>query len=111
MKLILNDGTEHEVRSGTLPGTITMEIETYGDIQRLEESLLKSGNLDQVILGEQTAENLALLTDMHFSAGRKNDITAAGADLINTLLLVVLKTSYHILLFCSISFIQKVACS
>lgn len=47
MKLILNDGTEHEVRSGTLPGTITMEIETYGDIQRLEESLSKSGNLDQ----------------------------------------------------------------
>ena len=73
MKLILNDGTEHEVRSGTLPGTITMEIETYGDIQRLEESLSKSGNLDQVILGEQTAENLALLTDMHFSAGRKNN--------------------------------------
>lgn len=72
MKLILNDGTEYEVNNGALPGTITMEIESYEEIQGLEESLSKSRNLDRVILGEETIENLSLLSDMYFSVGRKN---------------------------------------
>lgn len=72
MKLILNDGTEYEAKNGALPGTVTVQLDSYNDIQKLEESLAKEKNLDKVTLGEDILENLATLKDMSFSVSRNN---------------------------------------
>lgn len=72
MKLILNDGTEYEVKDGVLPGTVTVLLNEYGEIQQLEESIYKSGNLDKVTLGESDIKNLALLKEVSFSVSRKD---------------------------------------
>lgn len=73
MKLILNDGTEYEAITGTFPGNITISLETYGDIQELENSLTKKGNLDKVTFGDGASENIVFLKDIGFSALKKEN--------------------------------------
>lgn len=73
MKLILKDSTEYNAVSGALPGSITIELERYDQLQGLEDSLNIPDNLDKITLGEKTIEHLAVTTDMYFSSCRKGE--------------------------------------
>lgn len=72
MKLKLKDGTEFPVLSGILPGSVTVTLEDYAELEKLDQALSVPGNLDAVMLGEEKIENLGLLAEMYFSAGRKD---------------------------------------
>lgn len=72
MKLKLKDGTEFPVLSGILPGSVTVILENYAELEKLDQALSVPGNLDAVMLGEEKIENLGLLAEMYFSAGRKD---------------------------------------
>lgn len=72
MNLKLKDGTEFPVLSGILPGSVTVALEDYAELEKLDQALFAPGNLDEVMLGEEKIENLGLLTEMYFSAGRKD---------------------------------------
>lgn len=67
------DGTEYEVISGMLPGSITVVIGSYADLQELEDTLSIPGNLDEVILEDENVQNLETDSNMYFSATRKGD--------------------------------------
>ena len=73
MNLILKDDTEYHVVSGALPGSITIELDSYDQLQGLEDSLNVSDNLDKITLGEETIEHLAITADMYFSSCRRDD--------------------------------------
>lgn len=72
MRLLFNDGTEFKAISGSLPGSVIVELDDYAAIQELENAIHTAGNLDEVIMDTKLIYNLAPLNDMYFSAIKKD---------------------------------------
>ncbi|MBS4967339.1 MAG: hypothetical protein KHZ73_00535 [Lachnospiraceae bacterium] len=70
MILKFKDGTQYNTASGTLPGSVCMTLNSYEELQGLEDAINTPGNLDEVTIGETTCRNLAQMEEAYFSVGK-----------------------------------------
>ena len=73
MSLKFKDGTAYENVLGNAPSKITVIIDNYSDLQRLETELLSDGNLDSITLNDTEYTNLTVSQELCFTTVRKDE--------------------------------------